>query len=70
MLLVEADNTLSDRKFRNHFEHFDERIEERFNNRLGGVNIDLAMNPSFNGDIDGNYNRGYHSFDNSLIFLG
>ncbi len=30
MLNVEADNILSNRKFRNHFEHYDERIEEWF----------------------------------------
>lgn len=30
LLNVEKDNPLSNRKFRNHFEHYDERIEEYF----------------------------------------
>ena len=61
---------LSNRKFRNHFEHYDERIEEWFENCSNGVYIDLAMNPSLSGDFGGNNNRGYNSFDNSLIFRG
>ena len=69
-LQAEADNILSDRKFRNHFEHYDERIEERFNNRSGSVCIDLARNPSFNGDFNGNNNPGISSFNNSLVFCG
>lgn len=70
MLKVEEDNVLSNRKFRNHFEHYDERIEEWFDNRLNGVYIDLAMNPSLGGGFGGNGHRGYNSFDNSLIFRG
>jgi hypothetical protein len=70
MLKVEADNILSNRKFRNHFEHYDERIEEWFDNRPNGVYIDLAMNPSLRGGFGGNDHRGYNSFDNSLMFRG
>lgn len=70
MLKVEADNILSNRKFRNHFEHYDERIEEWFDNRPNGVYIDLAMNPSIRGGFGGNDHRGYNSFDNSLMFRG
>lgn len=70
ILKVEADSIILDRKFRNHFEHYDERIDERYNERMGGLYIDLAMNPSFNGGFDENNNRGYNSFDNSLIFRG
>jgi hypothetical protein len=70
MLKVEADNLLSNRKFRNHFEHYDERIEEWFLNRANGPYIDLAMNPSFRGRFSGNDHRGYNSLDNSLIFRG
>ena len=70
MLKVEADNILSNRKFRNHFEHYDERIEEWFDNRPNGVYIDLAMNPSFRRGFGGNDHRGYNSFDNSLMFRG
>lgn len=70
MLKVEADNILSNRNFRNHFEHYDERIEDWFDHRSGGVYIDLAMNPSLRGGFGGNDHRGYNSFDNSLTFRG
>lgn len=68
LLKVEEKNLLSSRKFRNHFEHYDERIEEWFENRSGGVYIDLAMNPSLSGNM--NSHRGYNSFNSTLIFRG
>lgn len=48
ILNVEIDNMLSERKFRNHFEHYDSRIEEYFKKQgNSGVHYtDLAMNPS------------------------
>jgi len=70
-LNVGENNILSDRKFRNvFFEHYDERVEEWFQNQNGGVYIDLAMNPSLSGGLGGNEHRGYNSFDNSLMFRG
>lgn len=72
LLKVEKDNPLSSRKFRNHFEHYDERIEEYFKYNSQGVYIDLAMNPSLNSGIFGNLplntHRGYNSFNNTLVF--
>ncbi|ESU28728.1 hypothetical protein FLJC2902T_13220 [Flavobacterium limnosediminis JC2902] len=68
ILRVEKENILSDRKFRNHFEHYDDRIEEWFCNNSNGVYIDLAMNPSFPGRTLNNNHRGYNSFDNTLVF--
>jgi hypothetical protein len=69
ILKIEMDNPLSNRKFRNHFEHYDERIEEWFSNRPGGVYIDLAMNPSLYGRMfAGSNHRGYNSFNNTLEF--
>lgn len=72
LLKVEKDNPLSNRKFRNHFEHYDERIEEYFENNSQGVYIDLAMNPSLRSGIFNdpplNSHRGYNSFNNSLVF--
>jgi len=68
LLKVEKNNLLSNRKFRNHFEHYDERIEEWFQSRSGGVYVDLSMNPSMSGL--GNSHRGYNSFNNTLIFRG
>jgi len=70
LLKVEEDNILLNRKFRNHFEHYDERIEERVKNHPNGPYIDLAMNSSLTGSFGGNENRGYNSFDNSLMFRG
>lgn len=68
MLKVNEDNILSDRKIRNHFEHYDERIEDWFNNQSSAVYTDLAMNPSLRGAIATNGHRGYNSFNNTLIF--
>lgn len=70
LLKVEADNILSNRKFRNHFEHYDERIEDWFNNHPNGVFVDLSMNPSLRGGLGANVHCGYNSFDNSLMFRG
>jgi hypothetical protein len=69
MLKVQDDNILSDRKFRNHFEHYDSRIEDWFSKQSQGVYIDLAMNPSFPGR-NLNSHRGYNSFNNTLEFRG
>ncbi|MBO9564225.1 MAG: hypothetical protein J7621_15685 [Niastella sp.] len=70
ILQVENNNLLSDRKFRNHFEHYDERIEEWFNKQPNGAYVDLAMNPSFQRNSFTNCHRGYDSFNNTLIFRG
>jgi len=69
MLKVQDDNILSDRKFRNHFEHYDSRIQDWFSKQSQGVYIDLAMNPSFRGK-NLNSHRGYNSFNNTLEFRG
>jgi hypothetical protein len=70
MLNVNDDNLLSDRKFRNHFEHYDERIEDWFSNQSSAVYTDLAMNPSLRGPMATNDHRGYNRFNNTLIFRG
>lgn len=70
LLNVNEDNLLSNRKFRNHFEHYDERIEEWFNTKSSAVYSDLAMNPSLRGSMPTNDHRGYNSFNNTLIFRG
>jgi hypothetical protein len=72
ILNVEEDSPLSSRKFRNHFEHYDERVEEWFLNLSGGVYDDLHMNPHLNsglfGDMPNFTHRGYNSFNNTLVF--
>jgi len=74
LLKVEKDNPLSSRKFRNHFEHYDERIEEYFKYNSQGVYVDLAMNPSmrdpFFPNSTSNTHRGYNSFNNTVVFRG
>lgn len=72
MLNVEEDSPLSSRRFRNHFEHYDERVEEWFSNVSEGVYDDLHMNPNLNsgllGDMPNFTHRGYNSFNNTLVF--
>ena len=72
LLNVDESNLLSARKFRNHFEHYDERIEVWFKNQSSAVYRDLAMNPSmYNfGHRSTNTHRGYNSPINTLIFRG
>ena len=68
LLGIADDNILSDRKFRNHFEHYDERIEIWTENRKGF--IDWAMNPSFYQCDNENISRGYDTSNNTVIFQG
>ncbi|MGL3001669.1 hypothetical protein [Flavobacterium sp. RSSB_23] len=68
ILEIEQGNILFDRKFRNHFEHYDERIEEYFNINQQVVYVDLVMNPMFGGRMLSNTHRGYNSFDNTVVF--
>src|ERR1700744_1808629 len=42
LLKVENNSPLSSLEFLNHFEHYDERIEEHFENNVQGVYKDLA----------------------------
>lgn len=43
VLEVREDNLMSDRKFRNHFEHYDERIDEWFKENRSAVYIDKKI---------------------------
>lgn len=71
ILKVQKNNSLYNRKFRNHFfEHYDELVEEWFKNQSNGVYVDLAMNPSLYGNGTTNAHRGYNSFNNTLLFRG
>src|SRR5690606_38979019 len=59
--------------FRNHFENFDERVEERFNKIPYGVYEDRAMNPSLPPVFDDREQmcqRGYNTFNHTLLFDG
>ncbi|MFK7795623.1 MAG: hypothetical protein AB8B89_09755 [Gammaproteobacteria bacterium] len=72
LLEVELDNLLSDRKFRNHFEHYDERIEDWFKSNNSAVYSDSRINsleptpwsfPQF-------FHRDYNSESQILTFRG
>lgn len=69
LLKVDAVSLLSDRKFRNHFEHYDERIGDWFKNQSSAVYSDLAMNPILRGSAPISH-RGYNSLTNTLQFRG
>lgn len=45
LLDLDDNNLLSDRTFRNHFEHYDERIEEWFDRNSSAVYIDSRIDP-------------------------
>ena len=67
ILRVENNNILSNRNFRNYFEHYDEQIDDWFKDQSSAVYTDLEMNPSLSGVGDTGH-RGYNSFNNTLIF--
>lgn len=68
ILKIENNNLISARAFRNHFEHYDSRIEEWYDGQ--GSYIDLAMNPDLFEKSLERIDRGYNSFNNTLIFRG
>lgn len=72
LLKLKENNLLSERKFRNHFEHYDSRLEDFFKRQGNGSihYIDLAMNPSLSGHNLRNTHRGYDSFNNTLLYRG
>ena len=45
LLGIDDSNMLSDRTFRNHFEHYDERIEDWFDNNNTAVFMDSRIDP-------------------------
>ncbi len=72
MLNIEDNNILSDRKFRNHFEHYDERIQTWFENQSSGVYIDLAFDPfkPTKWQLPKNSHREFNQVDRILTFRG
>jgi hypothetical protein len=72
LLKVEDNNILSDRKFRNHFEHYDERIEDWFKKQSSAVYSDLAVDPfkSIWGNGHSNHHRAYDPLTQTLTFRG
>jgi hypothetical protein len=72
LLNVAKRNLLSDRKFRNHFEHYDDRIETWFEENPSAVYMDLAIDPfkSVLGNFPVNYHRAYDPSTQTLTFRG
>ncbi|MDD4013970.1 MAG: hypothetical protein PHW14_07245 [Candidatus Omnitrophica bacterium] len=72
LLKVDDNNILSDRKFRNHFEHYDERIEDWFKKQSSAVYSDLAVDPfkSIWGNVPTNQHRAYDPLAQTLTFRG
>jgi hypothetical protein len=72
LLKVAASNHLSDRKFRNHFEHYDERIENWFEENSSAVYRDLAIDPfkPIWGPNLTNQHRAYNPLTKTLTFRG
>jgi hypothetical protein len=72
LLNIDDSNLLSDRKFRNHFEHYDERIEDWFEKNRSAVYMDLRIDPfdSICGSNTVNWHRGYNPLTQTLTFRG
>lgn len=71
-LNVAENNLLSDRKFRNHFEHYDERIEKWFKKNPSMVYMDLTIDPfkPIWGPNLANKHRAYNPLTKTLAFRG
>lgn len=72
LLNVDDRNLLSDRKFRNHFEHYDERIEDWLGRNNSAVYTDSSIDPFgsiWGPDLD-NRHRVYNPVTQVLKFRG
>ncbi|MBV7267738.1 hypothetical protein [Winogradskyella luteola] len=72
MLNIDDNNILSNRKFRNHFEHYDERIQIWFENKSSSIYIDLSFNPfkPTKWSLPKNSHREYNQVNRILTFRG
>jgi len=70
LLNISNDNILHNRDLRNHFEHYDERIEDWFKGKSSAVYSDLEINPfkSIWGNIPTNKHRSYNPLTKTLSF--
>ena len=70
LLSIDENNIIADRSFRDHFEHYDERIEALFNSQSSGGYIDLAFNPfkPTKWELPKYYQRAYNQVDRILTF--
>jgi len=72
LLKIDDNNILSDRSLRNHFEHYDDRIEEWFKGKSSAVYSDLAIDPlkSTRRNFPTNHHREYDPLMQTLTFRG
>ncbi len=72
LLKVDDNNMLSDRRLRNHFEHYDDRIEKWFKGKSSAVYSDLAVDPlkSMRRNFPTNHHRAYDPLTQTLTFRG
>lgn len=72
MLKIDNRNLISDRKFRNHFEHYDSRIEKWFEENRAAVYVDSGIDPlkSIWGNNPANRHRFYNPSTKILTFRG
>ena len=70
LLGVDDKNLLSDRTFRNHFEHYDERIEEWFDSHNSAVYRDSRIDPfePTSWSLPQFFHRSYNPISRTLSF--
>lgn len=70
LLHVDDRSALSDRNFRNHFEHFDERIEDWFSSTHSAHYTDQVIGLCPIRDFPQTVHRAYDPLTQTLIFRG
>ena len=72
LLDIDENNALSDRSLRNHFEHYDERIEDWLSTTHSSVYVDqiIGSPPGFLRDFPQNAHRSYDPSTQMLKFRG
>ena len=72
LLDIDDDNPLFDRNIRNHFEHYDERIEDWFATKKSAVYVDQSIGPptAIRASYPENVHRSYDPSTQTLAFRG
>ncbi|MEE9905825.1 MAG: hypothetical protein K4305_10465 [Chlorobium sp.] len=70
LLGIDDDNILADRTFRNHFEHYDERIEDWFDSNNSAVYMDFRIDPfePTRLSLPQFFHRSYNPINGTLSF--
>lgn len=70
LLKIDSESVLKSRIFRNKFEHYDELLDDFFENENTCSYTDLAMNPSLSLSLGKSCHRGYNTYNNTLVIHG